>query len=188
MSVSRVLIVGGGIAGLATAAGLRRLGVACEIVEQTETWAPVGAGIVLGVNAMSVLGRLGVVDQIIQRGVSLGRGGITDHTGRVLATNDFRDLHTDFGPTIAIHRAALHDVLLEAAADTPISLGTSIDHLTQEPDECHVEFLRCLNCEAGRGANCGQKRNSCNQRLLHQFETPVTYRRKSPAYEWWQGA
>jgi 2-polyprenyl-6-methoxyphenol hydroxylase-like FAD-dependent oxidoreductase len=138
--VERVLIVGGGIAGLATAAGLRQAGIACEIVEQTEAWAPVGAGIVVSVNAMSVMRRLGVDELIAERGASLGRGGITDHRGRPLAMNDFADLHEEFGPTIAIHRAALHDVLLTAAGDTPISLGTSVDRLAQHPEHVDVRL------------------------------------------------
>lgn len=131
MAIERVLVVGGGIAGLATAAGLHRAGIACKVVERAERWAPVGAGIVLGVNAMSVMRRLGIAADVAAAGASLGHGAVTDHLGRSLGETDFGVLREDFGPTIALHRAALHRVLLESAGDTPFALGTSVEAMTQ---------------------------------------------------------
>jgi len=66
-----VLIVGGGIAGLALAGALYRQGVACELIERAPAWAPVGDGIVLGVNAMKMLR-----DATPQSAPSLARGGL----------------------------------------------------------------------------------------------------------------
>ena len=127
----RVLIVGGGIAGLATAAGLMREGIECEVVERAERWAPLGAGIVLGVNAMKVMRSFGLAEEIAGAGTVLGRGAITDDRDRLLGSTDFAKLEPEFGPTIALHRAALHDVLLKAAGATPISLGTSLASIDQ---------------------------------------------------------
>jgi 2-polyprenyl-6-methoxyphenol hydroxylase-like FAD-dependent oxidoreductase len=140
MTVSRVLIVGGGIAGLATAAGLRKAGISCEIVERASQWAPVGAGIVMSVNAMSVLRRIGVGERAADSGVELGRGAITDADGNELSSIDFGSLRSEFGPTIAIHRAALHAALLDAAGDVPVSLSTSIESLVQQPEHVEVEL------------------------------------------------
>jgi 2-polyprenyl-6-methoxyphenol hydroxylase-like FAD-dependent oxidoreductase len=142
-----VLIVGGGIAGLATAAGLARSGVPCEIVERADAWAPVGAGIVLGVNAMRVIRELGIQDAVAASGARLGHGAITDHRGRVLSTTDFSRLEPEFGPTIALHRAALHEALLGAAAGVPVSLGTSVEKL--EAHEGHVD-VRLTDGRTGR--------------------------------------
>lgn len=132
-----ILIVGGGIAGLATAAGLSRAGIPCEIVERADAWAPVGAGIVLGVNAMRVMRGLGLDEAVTARGARLARGAITDAHARPLGTTDFSLLGDEFGPTIALHRADLHEVLRGAAPDVPVSLGTTIDSL--EPHEKHVD-------------------------------------------------
>ena len=129
MAVERVLIVGGGIAGLATAAGLSRAGIACEVVERTEAWAPVGAGIVLGVNAMNVMRGLELAEPVAERGARLGRGAITDARGRDIGRTDFGLLEPDLGPTISLHRAALHDVLLAGASGVPVSLGASVEKL-----------------------------------------------------------
>lgn len=139
MTIGRVLIVGGGIAGLATAAGLARAGIACEIVERAEQWAPVGAGIVLGVNAMSVMRGLDIAGHVEDVGVVLGRGAITDASGKELSASDFEMLRADFGPTIAIHRAALHSVLLDATGGVPVSLSTSVESMTQQEE--HVDVV-----------------------------------------------
>lgn len=137
---TRVLIVGGGIAGLATAAGLVRAGIPCEIVERAGAWAPVGAGIVLGVNAMRVMSKLDLVDAVVESGARLGRGAITDHTGRVLGATNFADMEPEFGPTIALHRAALHEILRSAAPDVPVVLGTSVEAITGDPAGVDVRF------------------------------------------------
>jgi len=135
-----VLIVGGGIAGLASAAGLSRAGIACEIVERAEAWAPVGAGIVLGVNAMRVMKSLDLHEAVAKRGARLGRGAITDDRGRTLGATDFALMEAEFGPTIALHRAALHEVLREAARAVPVTLGTSVESIAQDGDGVDVRL------------------------------------------------
>ncbi|MGE0625964.1 MAG: FAD-dependent monooxygenase [Pseudomonadales bacterium] len=148
-----VLIVGGGIAGLATAAGLSKAGIPCEIVERAEAWAPVGAGIVLGVNAMRVMRGLGIDGEVAAAGARLGRGAITDHLGRSIGTTDFALMEPDFGPTIALHRAALHEALLGSAKDVPVSLGTTVDALESHPDSVDVRLSdgreRCFDLVVG---------------------------------------
>jgi 2-polyprenyl-6-methoxyphenol hydroxylase-like FAD-dependent oxidoreductase len=140
MTRPRTLIVGGGIAGLATAAGLARAGIACEVVERAPAWAPVGAGIVLSVNAMAVMRRLGLDDAVAERGTRLGRGAITDAAGRELGATDFALLEPELGPTIALHRAALHEVLLEGARDVPVAHDASVEALRSDEDGVDVTF------------------------------------------------
>lgn len=138
--MDKVLVVGGGIAGLMVAAGLRNRGVDCELVERAEEWAPVGAGIVLSVNAMAVLRGLALDEKLVHAGHVLGRGAITDATGRDLGSTDFGTLEPEFGPTVALHRAALHEILLAAAGPTPIALGTSVEHLASDSTGVDVRF------------------------------------------------
>ncbi|MCR9098059.1 MAG: FAD-dependent monooxygenase [bacterium] len=137
-SVRRALIVGGGIAGLATAAGLHRSGIECEVLERRDDWAPTGAGIVMSVNAMAVLRRLEIAEEVEAAGHVLGAGAITNERGEPLSTGDFRSIAADHGPTVAIHRVALHEALLGAAKDVPISFGTTIDAMTERPDGIEV--------------------------------------------------
>ncbi len=57
--VGRILIVGGGIAGLAAAAALRRVGFHAEVFEQASGLREVGAGVGLWSNAMASLDQIG---------------------------------------------------------------------------------------------------------------------------------
>ena len=138
--MDRVLIVGGGIAGLMVAASLRSRGVDCEVVERTEKWAPVGAGIVLSVNAMAVLRGLGLDETLVRAGHVLGQGAITDASGRALGSSDFSALEPEFGPTVGLHRAALHEILLAAVGSTPIAMGTSVDAVESDARGVDVRF------------------------------------------------
>ncbi|MEO0619186.1 MAG: FAD-dependent monooxygenase [Pseudomonadota bacterium] len=59
-----ILIVGGGIGGLASAILLGRLGMSCCVLERSATFEDVGAGIQLSPNAMRVLCALGIADTL----------------------------------------------------------------------------------------------------------------------------
>lgn len=134
----RILIVGGGIAGLTLATALRRAGLNPALIERTTHWAPVGAGIVLGVNAMAALRSIGAADGVTQRGWPLGRSAVSDEAGRPLLTADFAPLRERFGETYALHRADLHSALLEACPDTPIRLGVTIKSMSFDDKRARV--------------------------------------------------
>jgi 2-polyprenyl-6-methoxyphenol hydroxylase-like FAD-dependent oxidoreductase len=55
----RVLVVGGGIGGLAAGIALRRVGIEPLVVEQAHEFEVVGAGLGLAANAVQALERLG---------------------------------------------------------------------------------------------------------------------------------
>ena len=56
----RVLVVGGGIAGLAAARALLRRGVGPDVVERAAAWSQPGAGMYLPANSVRALGALGL--------------------------------------------------------------------------------------------------------------------------------
>jgi 2-polyprenyl-6-methoxyphenol hydroxylase-like FAD-dependent oxidoreductase len=64
----RATIVGAGIAGLAAAHGLLRIGWDVEIYEQAETLEPLGAGLSLSANALRALHALGLYDAVVASG------------------------------------------------------------------------------------------------------------------------
>jgi 2-polyprenyl-6-methoxyphenol hydroxylase-like FAD-dependent oxidoreductase len=79
--VDRILIAGGGIAGLCLAAALGRHGFAAELVERSPDWPVAGAGIALHANAGRVLRMLGLGDAIGRAAAPLPRWAFLDQRG-----------------------------------------------------------------------------------------------------------
>lgn len=63
----RVIIVGAGIAGLSVALGLNKAGHEVLILERVHEIMEVGAGIQVAPNAARILGRLGLLDQVMDK-------------------------------------------------------------------------------------------------------------------------
>jgi 2-polyprenyl-6-methoxyphenol hydroxylase-like FAD-dependent oxidoreductase len=134
----RTLIVGGGIAGLSAAVALRRLGVPVEVAEQTPAFGVVGSGVTIQANANAVLSALGITlgeDDA----VPIGSFTVIDEKGRPVLYGDAHEIMVD-PPSVNVHRADLHRVLLEAAADVPLRPGVAVTGVTAIGDEVEVAF------------------------------------------------
>ena len=66
---ARVVIVGGGIGGLAAALSLARLGIAIGVLEQSSEIAEIGAGLQLAPNAFATLDAIGIGEGVRRRAV-----------------------------------------------------------------------------------------------------------------------
>ena len=135
-----VLIVGGGIAGLALAPMLTRIGVAVDVIEREPAWRPAGTGIYLPGNAARALRVLGLEAQVASRAVEIARQRFYDHHGKLLCEVDVAELWAAVGPCLAVHRAELHRLLREAAGDVPIRIGLAVKRLAQRDGIVSVEF------------------------------------------------
>lgn len=124
----RVIVVGGGIAGLSAAIALRQTEHEVVVLERTPRVDPVGAGITLFANAMRALGRLGVGESVAARGAAAARSAILTSDGREL-TRVPSDL---LEGTIALHRADLQAEL--AAASGALRLGVEVTAVEQGED------------------------------------------------------
>jgi 2-heptyl-3-hydroxy-4(1H)-quinolone synthase len=133
----KVLIVGGGIGGLAFGAALARRGVTAEIVEKRAAYGDEGAGIVLGPNVMSVMKGLDLHEPIVAAGHPIGMARITDSAGRTLQETEYRmdDLPL---PATAIHRNRLLGVL-KSVAPAP-RLGVTVSSVETRAEGVHVVF------------------------------------------------
>ena len=136
----RILIVGGGIAGLALGRALREQGFVPEIIERAASWPAGGTGLYLPGNGVRALGALGLADKVLARAVRMSHQRILDHTGRQLAEIELAKLWNPVGPCVGIARGELHRILLEGAAGVPMRLGTTVTTLSQEDDEVNVAF------------------------------------------------
>ncbi|HEX8072099.1 MAG TPA: FAD-dependent monooxygenase [Pyrinomonadaceae bacterium] len=139
--VRRVAIVGGGIGGLCAAIALRRAGVETSVYEQAEKLREVGAGITLWPNAVGVLRRLGLAEGLIRRGARMRRAAILTSAGRVLAESRPEELERLTGePTVALHRADLHALLLAALPEDFVRLGAKFVAAEETPEGVTARF------------------------------------------------
>jgi FAD-dependent urate hydroxylase len=127
----RVLIVGGGIAGLALARALARDGAAVEVIERDAVPRTAGAGLYLPGNAVRALRALGVEPH----GCEIPRQRFCDHRGRLLCEVDVARLWAGVGPCLALDRSDLHTLLLEAAGDVPIRRGLTVERIAGQAVE-----------------------------------------------------
>lgn len=140
-AIGSAIIVGGGIGGLCAGISLRRIGVEVEIFEQAEELREVGAGLTIWANAIRALRKLGIADQVIRAGSKIDRGKLMTLTGRVLSRTDQGELERRFGePTIALHRADLHEILLDALPTEAVHLGAKCLSFEEEGETVKVNF------------------------------------------------
>jgi FAD-dependent urate hydroxylase len=137
--ITRILIVGGGIAGLSVATALHRQGLTPELVERSTTWPAVGAGINLPANGVRVLRALGVGEAVERTATVIRRWGFFDQQGALLCETDLGELWRDVGPCLGITRVRLQEALLAGAAVSH-RLGVTLTALTQDDDRVRVSF------------------------------------------------
>jgi 2-polyprenyl-6-methoxyphenol hydroxylase-like FAD-dependent oxidoreductase len=132
----RILIVGGGIAGLTLASALHRCGLEAFIIERNTHWDPIGGGIAVQPNAMRVLQQLGIAADVKQAGAVIRRWLFRDQMGHVLCDIALEPLWGEVGPFIGIERTKLHDVLKSGALSC--RLGTEVTSLVQHDHKARV--------------------------------------------------
>jgi 3-hydroxybenzoate 6-monooxygenase len=113
-----VLIVGGGIGGLTAALALARQAIPSQVVEQAAEFKEIGAGIQLGPNVFWMFEKLGLIEPISALAVFPENLVMLDSiTGEEVTRISLGDAFSKkfHHPYALIHRADLHNVLLEAA-------------------------------------------------------------------------
>jgi 2-polyprenyl-6-methoxyphenol hydroxylase-like FAD-dependent oxidoreductase len=141
--VKRVLIVGGGIAGLALGIGLRQKGIGAEIVELKPDHAVPGLGIALLGPTLRALQAFGLLEQCVTQGFAYGSFVVRRPDGEVVRTVDLPPLLGKEKPAaVGIMRPAFHRILADAcaAAGAPIRFKTSVSALAARGDTVEVTF------------------------------------------------
>jgi len=148
----RAAIVGGGIGGVAAAAFLRRAGLPTVVYEQAPALSEVGAGLVLAPNAVRILRRLGVMDQLAGRAVPLEVGWEFRRwaDGQVLSAEDLAgSCERLFGErTYTVHRADLLAAIASAVPAGTVQLGRRCAGVTVRGESAVLAFTDGTLAEA----------------------------------------
>ena len=146
-----VAIVGAGMGGLATAAALRRVGIAVQVYEQAQQFARLGAGIQVGCNAMKVLRALGLEPRMRAQSFYPRSWNNRDwETGEVKFDMIFGEsAEQKFGaPYLLAHRGDLHAALASAVPAECINLGHKLVGLDETGDGVKLTFANGATASA----------------------------------------
>jgi len=141
-----VLVVGGGIGGLATALAAARAGRDVWLVEQAAEFGEIGAGLQLGPNAVRAFDRLGLYDAVAKNAVFPSRSVVRDAMdGSVLTVLDFGSSFVErYGyPYIVAHRRDVLDALLAACHAQPkihLENGRQVVGVHEDAEAAAVTF------------------------------------------------
>lgn len=141
-AVQSVLVVGAGIAGLATAVLLAEHGIAVDVVEVRPDVAIRGSGITLQGNALRSLRALGVWEGAQAEGYSFDTLGLRapDPAGTLLVEmQDFRTGGPDLPATLGMHRPTLARLLSERATEVGANLRYATTVRSVEQDALGVD-------------------------------------------------
>ena len=123
--MTRAIIVGGGLAGTATALALRRAGIGSTVHEAGTSAADgLGAWLTLAGNGMGALGTLGVADAVAAEGFPTPRMALRTASNRELVTFPAGSVRPDGRQAHTIRRADLYRVLREET----VRLGIPLVH------------------------------------------------------------
>lgn len=137
----RVLIVGGGVAGLALAAGLARQGREPLVVERASSYGEHGFSVSLYPYGSAVLHGIGAYEDLAAEGVEMKVYEIGDRRGRVIRRIDFARLLSAYGPTYFTSHAGLIELLRRAGGErVELRMGTTMRALEEAGGEVEVTF------------------------------------------------
>lgn len=141
-----VVIVGGGIGGLAAALALSRKGIRSHVLEKSGSFGEIGAGIQLGPNVFRAFRELGIADAVSGKAVFVDSLKMMDSvTGEPIREVPlgaaFRERFGD--PYAVIHRADLHRALLDAcesAEGVELSTAREVEDFSEADDRITVSL------------------------------------------------
>lgn len=137
---SRILISGGGVAGLTSAIWLGRQGLRPVVIEKSPAIRADGFIISLSHASYHYAERLDLLSKIQAKNSGIRESSYHDRRGRAMVTLDFRDL-TAGVDVVQIMRDDLEDILHDEAKDAAeIRLSTSIAVLRQNGEAVDVTF------------------------------------------------
>lgn len=138
---AKVMIIGGGIGGMAAALALQRRGFRVAVYERAKEIREIGAGVIITANARRALRDLGVDDALEALSSTIDIFYTCHYaTGEVLRAVPNEDIKQKVGiASLGVHRADLHTVLKDAVlANDPDCLHADSQFVSLEQDATGV--------------------------------------------------
>jgi len=136
----RILVVGGGIAGLTLTGLLQQRGFKPTLVEQIPEYGTVGYVIVLWPSGSRILKGLGVYRSLLDVGLQCTTYNVSDEQGQMLHSYSVQNITEKYGPMLSTYRPDLINVIKEAVDPDSIRMSTTVDKIDQTNDEVYVTF------------------------------------------------
>ena len=132
----RVLVIGGGIGGMATSIALELAGLDPYVLEQAPELTEIGSGIGMHANAMRVLTKLGAADHVRRSGVRIDAGEWRRmDDGRPIFTQQYTGMAEHYGDVyICMHRADLLESLVQQVPPERVRLNAKLVGLEERAD------------------------------------------------------
>ncbi|KAI1345329.1 FAD binding domain-containing protein [Xylaria sp. FL0043] len=176
-----VVIIGGGLAGLASAISLHRAGHRATVLERTGEFVNIGGLIHLPPNACRALRSLGVLDGIMRLpGIAFEPQHISllaYDTGDMLKRMDLiPNMRQTYGlPYLTVQRASLHQCLLKYTVDlgATVEFNTLIDSIDFDLPSIRLAGNRLINADLIIGAD--GENSTCRSMLLGRPDPPLHF-------------
>ena len=150
MTQIRIAIIGGGLAGLATAAAIARFGFDAEVFEQSPALGEIGAGVNVSPQAIQALRAIGLGERIAAV-ANIAPGVLTRdmNSGERLHYRDQTAAVTRFGAgPHSFHRADLLQALANGADPARIHLGHKLIGIAERSAHVELTFANGVTREA----------------------------------------
>lgn len=174
----RIIIVGGGIGGAATALTLHRAGFEPVVYERTKELREVGAGIALWANATHILNQLDLLEEAIRVGYLTTNYQFNSQRGKELVNVPIAQFEL---PVVGIHRADLHQLLWRNVSSENFVLGQTFERFEQDGNQVRAHFASGLKVEGDALIGADGLRSRVRAAILGE-ESP-TYRN----FKTWRG-
>lgn len=128
-----ISIIGAGIGGLTLGNVLQQNGYDFTIYESAREIKPVGAGIMMAVNAMQVFDQLGLKEKIENAGNKIHRITLSNESLKPFSKTEILELENKYKScNVAIHRAELQRILAENLNSKSIELNHSLTKIEKK--------------------------------------------------------
>jgi 2-polyprenyl-6-methoxyphenol hydroxylase-like FAD-dependent oxidoreductase len=137
----RIIISGGGIAGLTAAKLLYSMGHEIIIIEKSKQFNKSGFLVSLKSFGVEIMDELGLKSQLITESTPSEYMHWLDANGGMIRNISYKEVNRNTSQSILITRGGLHDVLYQdIRGKVEILFDTTIDHLQQDGGKVHIHL------------------------------------------------